>query len=92
MFEGILFPRLLVFVFKNVWQKSMMKNCHSGSLFSVVSKVFEKLINNRFLEHLEKYGLFSDSQYGCRSSRSTADLLKVYLVQRLGFLTGLLKL
>ena len=92
MFEGILFPRLLVFVFKNVWQKSMTKNCHSGNLFSVVSKVFEKLINNRFLEHLKKCGLFFDFQYGCGSSRSTSDLLKVYLVELLGFLTGLLKL
>ena len=43
----------------------------------VVSKVFEKLVNNRILDHLEKCGLFSDFQYGFRSSRSTADLLTV---------------
>ena len=43
----------------------------------MVSKVFEKLINNRIVDHLEKYGLFSDFQYGFRSSLSTADLLKV---------------
>ena len=30
------------------------------SLLSVVSKVFEKLVNNRIVDHLEKYGLFSD--------------------------------
>ena len=47
------------------------------SLLSVVSKVFEKLVNNRIVDHLEKYGLFSDFQYGFRSSRSTADLLTV---------------
>ena len=29
------------------------------------------------VDHLEKCGLFSDFQYGFRSSRSTADLLKV---------------
>ena len=29
------------------------------------------------LNHLEKCGLFSDSQYGFRSSQSTADLLTV---------------
>ena len=43
----------------------------------MVSKVFEKLINNRIVDHLEKCGLFSDFQYGFRSSRSTADLLTV---------------
>ena len=43
----------------------------------MVSKVFEKLVNNRIVDHLEKYGLFSDFQYGFRSSRSTADLLTV---------------
>ena len=47
------------------------------SLLSVVSKVFEKLVNNRIVDHLEKRGIFSDFQYGFRSSRSTADLLTV---------------
>ena len=39
--------------------------------------VFEKLVNNRIVDHLEKCGLFSDFQYGFRSSRSTPDLLTV---------------
>ena len=34
-------------------------------------------MNNRIVDHLEKCGLFSDFQYGFRSSRSTADLLTV---------------
>ena len=34
-------------------------------------------LNNRIVDHLEKCGLFSDFQYGFRSSRSTADLLTV---------------
>ena len=42
----------------------------------MVSKVFEKLVNNRIVDHLEKCG-FSDFQYGFRSSRSTPDLLTV---------------
>ena len=41
----------------------------------MVSKVFEKLVNNRVVGHLDKCGLFSDFHYGVRSSRSTADLL-----------------
>ena len=64
-------------VFKNVGERSTAKNYHPVSLLSVVSKVFEKLVNNRIVDHLEKCGLFSDFQYGFRSCRSTADLLTV---------------
>ena len=64
-------------VFKNVGEGSTAKNYHPVSLLSVVSKVFEKLVNNRIVDHLEKCGLFSDFQYGFRSSRSTVDLLTV---------------
>ena len=64
-------------VFKNVVERSTAKNYHPVSLLSVVSKVFEKLGNNRIVDHLEKCGLFSDFQYGFRSSRSTAGLLTV---------------
>ena len=58
-------------------KRSTAENCHPVSLLFVVSKVFEKLVNNRIVDHLEKCGLFSDFQYGFRSSRSTADLLTV---------------
>ena len=64
-------------VFKNVGERSTAKNYRPVSLLSVVSKVFEKLVNNRIVDHLEKCGLFSDFQYGFRSSRSTTDLLTV---------------
>ena len=64
-------------VFKNVGERSTAKNYHPVSLLSVVSKVFEKLVNNRIVDHLQNCGLFSDFQYGFRSSRSTADLLTV---------------
>ena len=68
---------LVVPMFKNVGERSTTKNYCPVSLFSVVSKVFEKLVNNRIVDHLEKCGLFSDFQYGFRSSGSTADLLTV---------------
>ena len=68
----------VVHVFKNVGERSTAKNYHPVSLLSMVSKVFEKLVNNRIVDHLEKCGLFSDFQYGFRSSRSTADLLTGY--------------
>ena len=67
----------MVPVFKNVGERSTAKNYRPVSLFSVVSKVFEKLVNDRIVDHLEKFDLFSDFQYGFRSSRSTADLLTV---------------
>ena len=51
-------------VFKNVGERSTAKNYCPVSLLSVVSKVFEKLRSNKIVDHLEKYGLFSDFQYG----------------------------
>ena len=51
---------MVVPVFKNVRETATAKNYRPVSLFSVVSKVFEKLVNNRIADHLEKYGLFCD--------------------------------
>ena len=64
-------------VFKNVGKRSTARNYRPVSLLSVVSKVFEMFVNNRIVGHLEKCGLFSDFQYGFRSSQSTADLLTI---------------
>ena len=49
----------VVCVFKNVGERSTAKNYHSVSLLSLVSKVFEKLVNNRIVDHPEKCGLFN---------------------------------
>ena len=49
---------LVVPVFKNVGEMSTAKNYCPFSLFSVLSKVFEKLVNHRIVYHLEKCGLF----------------------------------
>ena len=68
----VLFSRLLEVlfspVFKNVGERSTAKKYCPVSLLSVVSKVFEKLRKNRVDDLLEKYGHFSDLQYGFRSS------------------------
>ena len=58
----------MVPVFKNIGERSTAKNYHAVSLLSVVSKVFEKIVNNWIVDHLEKCGLVSDFQYGFRSS------------------------
>ena len=64
-------------VFNNVGERSAAKNYGPVSLLSVVSTIFEKLVNNRIVDQLEKCHLFSDFQYGFKSSQSTADLLTV---------------
>ena len=51
----------LVPVFKNVGERSIAKNYDPVSVLFVVSKVLEKLVNNRIVDHLEKLCLFSVS-------------------------------
>ena len=67
----------MVLVFNNVEERSKAKNYRFVTLLYVGSKIFEKLLNNRLVDHLEKCGLYSDFQYGFRSSQSTAELLAV---------------
>ena len=67
----------VVFILKNIKERSTTKNYRTVNFLSVVSKVFEKFVNYRIVDHLEKRCLFSDFQYGFRSSRSTEDLLTV---------------
>ena len=43
----------------------------------MISKVFQKLVNNRILDHLKKCSFFSDFQSGFKSSRSSSDVLTV---------------
>ena len=62
---------------KNVGERSTVKNYCPVSLLPVLSKIFEKLVNDRIVDHLEKGALFSDFQYGFRSSKPTADHLTV---------------
>ena len=50
-------------VFKDVGERFTAKNCFPVSLLSVVSKVFEKLVNIRIVDHLEKRGFFLISSF-----------------------------
>ena len=68
---------MVVPVFKNAGERSAAKIYHPVDLLSVISKVSEKLVNNSLVGHLEKCCLFSDFQYGSRSSQSTADVMTV---------------
>ena len=63
-------------VFYSFWERSTSKSYRLVILLSVVCEVFEKLVINKIVDHLEKLA-FSDFQYGFRCSQSTADLLTV---------------
>ena len=48
----------MVTIFKNTWKTSATKNYRPVSLLFVVNKFFEKLVNNKVLDHLEIFGFF----------------------------------
>ena len=85
MFEGALFSKLLEgfigvpYIYLRMSGKGLQLKTTTLLVFFLwlVNKVFEKLVNNRTVDYLEKCGLFSDFQNGFKSSRSTADLLTV---------------
>ena len=56
--------------FKNAGERSTTKSYCPVSLLSVVSKVFEKLVNNMLVDHPENFSGFyydfrSSSKYAC---------------------------
>ena len=75
--------------FRMFWEKSTAKNYHPIHRVFMISEVFEKLVNNRIDNHLEKCGLFSDFQYSLRSSQSTTDFQMVVTDRIAKLLTGL---
>ena len=58
----------MVPVFKKFGEWFAAKTYRRVSLLSVVSKVIEKRMNNRIVDHLKRCDLFSVFQYGFRSS------------------------
>ena len=66
----------MVPVFKNVGERCTIKDYRPDIFFLWLLK-FEKLVNNRLVDHLEKCSLSLDFQYGFRSSQSTADVLTI---------------
>ena len=55
------FPDCWKVPFKNVGKRFTAKNYYFVSLLSVVSKVLERLVNNRIVDHLEKCSFFQIS-------------------------------
>ena len=56
---------------------SQPSNYRPISLTSVLSKVFESILNRKIWKHLNSSNLISDRQYGFRKERSTGDLLSL---------------
>ena len=67
---------LKVCYFPDCWKVSLVVPVFKDLLF-VVSKVFENILNQKIVDHLQKCDLFSDFLYSFKSSRSTADVLTV---------------
>ena len=74
---------------KNVGERSTTKNYRPVSLLSMVSKVFEKLVNKRIVDHLEKCGLFLISSMVLGLLDQLLIFSQLYLTELLGLLTGL---
>ena len=75
-------------VFKNIVERSTDKNYCPVSLFSVVSKVFEKLANNRIVDHLEIYGFFFISSMVLGLLDQWQIFLQLYLIELLELLVS----
>ena len=76
-------------LFKNVGEKSTAINYRPVSLLSVVTKVFEKLVNNRLAHHLKKCDLFMISSMVLGLHDQLQIFGQLYLTDLLGLLTGL---
>ena len=75
--------------FKNVGERSTAKNYRPVSLLAVVNKVFEKLVNDRIVDHLERCSFFLISSMVLGLLNQLQIFLQLYLIELLGLLTGL---
>ena len=65
---------------------------HPVSLLSVVSKVFEKLVNNRIVDHLKKCGFFLIFSMVLVLLDQLQIFSQLYLIELVGVLAGLVLL
>ena len=79
----------MVPVFKDVLERCTAKNYQPVCLLSALSKIFEKLVNNRVVDHLEKCGLFLISSMVLGLLNQRQIFRQLYLIDLLGVLIGL---
>ena len=63
-------------IYKN-GDKHDISNYRPITILSVFSKVFEKAVQKRLLYFINRHGLLSESQFGCRANRSTLAIVSV---------------
>lgn len=83
-------------VFPRIFKKSLVTPVHKGgnqddvknfrpiSVLSTLSKILEKLLNRRLMKYLEHNKIISDTQFGFRPGKSTADAVN----QLVDYVTG----
>ena len=76
-------------VFRNVGKKCLCKNYRLFNLISVVTKIFEKLVTDRLIRHLEKCGLFLISSMVLSLLDQLQIFLQLRLIESLRLLVGL---
>ena len=62
-------------IYKNSGSLTDMTNYRPISMLSIFSKIFEKLIHSRIIEHLNRHKLLNSAQYGFSPSHSTLHAL-----------------
>lgn len=65
----------MVLVYQNNPERMEARHYCTFSNLSVMSNVFEKLIDDKLVRHFEKSNLLTEFQYGVRVTYSTSNLL-----------------
>ena len=59
--------------------KRNLNNYRPISLLPVLSKVFEKVLNKQITEHLDKFNIIDENQFGFRAGHSTEDAILKFI-------------
>lgn len=68
----------LIPIFKK-GDRSEVNNYRPVSLLCTISKVLERVVNNRLLHHLNNHNIIVPNQYGFRKNRSTTEAIKHFI-------------
>ena len=74
------YPKLLriikiIFLGKNEKDTSNPLNFRPISLIEIIGKIFEKILNARFIHYIEHHNLLTELQFGFRKYRSTEHVI-----------------
>lgn len=74
VFPSLMKQSIITPVYKN-GDRAQINNYRPISVLTGISKVMEKLINNRLTQYLNKFNILSASQYGFRQGKCTQDAI-----------------